>query len=76
MTTATQEAPAKRIVLGERYHLENCPEIDPDPAKRPGRIERHEAVKPARPDQAIPAIPYIVTRCVTCGGQTEREKNA
>lgn len=74
MTTATQEAP--RIVLGERYHLENCPEISPNRDERPGRIERHEAVKPARPEQAIPAITYTVTRCITCGGQTEREKNA
>jgi hypothetical protein len=56
--TKTTEAPV--LELGERYHLEGCPE--------PDRLEAYTGRRPARPDQGEAARDVQIIRCITCGG--------
>lgn len=58
---------AIRLLMPERAHMEECPIIE-DEDRAVGRVEAYDALRPADPNQARPAQPLTVARCIECGG--------
>lgn len=67
-TLAAREAASDRdlrireLLTAEQVHLRGCPYTET------GRVEAFGAVRPAKPNEGIPATPVTSIRCLECGG--------
>jgi hypothetical protein len=70
---AYQEALAAK--MDPRDHLRNCPVGEGQAEGSQLRLEAYGHLRPAKPDQAIPAKKVTVVRCITCGGAAVLEQD-
>lgn len=53
-------------LMDDRDHLRNCPD--------PLRVEAYASIRPAQPQNAVPARPVTIVRCQECGGSMVLEQ--